>query len=79
MEVPMPLEPKCSQCGGTDLEPGSIQSTGKVYFRPANAKFLTLSTGGAVVNANVCLSCGHIDLVADVKKLSALTQRAKPF
>ena len=68
----MSLEVKCSRCGGIDFESGSIHSTGKVHFRPAHAKFLTLHTGDIAVNASVCVNCGHVELVADVKKLSAL-------
>lgn len=75
----MTSERKCTECGGTDLEPGAIQSTGKLYFRPANAKFLTLRTADISVNANVCVDCGHVQLVADVEKLAALTTRAKPY
>jgi hypothetical protein len=74
----MSHESKCSQCGGTNLEPGVLQSTGKLNFRPANSKFLTFKTGNIAVNASVCTTCGHVDVVADVKKLSALTERAKP-
>lgn len=75
----MSHERKCSECGGTELEPGSIQSTGKIYFRPANAKFLTFRTADIEVKANVCIACGHVQLVANVEKLAALTERAKAY
>jgi hypothetical protein len=79
LEASMLNEPACSRCGGTQLEPGAIQATGRLYFRPANAKFLTFRTGDIAIHANVCIACGHVDLVADVKKLSSLTERAKPY
>jgi len=49
-----------------------MHSTGKVHFRPAHTKFLTLHTGDIAVNAIACMNCGHVELVADVKKLSSL-------
>ncbi len=74
----MAFDYQCSRCGGNAAEPGSVHSAGGVYFRPTNAKFLTLKTGDIQVRANACTQCGHVDLVADVDKLAALTQRAQP-
>ncbi len=68
----------CTRCGGTAAESGSVHSTGKVYFRPANTKFMTLKTGDIELRANACTACGHVDFVADVAKLAHLTRRAEP-
>ena len=68
----------CPRCGCTVAEPGSVHSTGRMYFRPANAKFLTLKTGDIELKANACTGCGHVDFVASVDKLDALTRRAEP-
>ena len=67
-------EQKCLRCGGTNLEPGSIQSTGKVCFRPKKCKFLTTKSGDICVNANICIDCGHLELVGDVKKTKLLVK-----
>ena len=72
------MDYQCSRCGSTVAEPGSVHSTGRMYFRPANAKFLTLRTGDIELKANVCTQCGHVDLVADAAKLDTLTRRAEP-
>jgi death-on-curing protein len=74
----MAYDYQCSRCGGNAAEPGAVRSTGGVYFRPTNAKFLTMRTGDIELRANACTQCGHVDLVADVEKLSALTRRAEP-
>ncbi len=74
----MAYDYQCSRCGGNVAEPGSVHSAGSVYFRPTNAKFLTLKTGDIGLRANACTQCGHVDLVADVTKLAALTRRAEP-
>ncbi len=70
--------PRCRRCGSRELEPGHVQSTGKVYFRPQNAKFLTLRTADILLHANICLACGLVELVGDVTKARALTERAQP-
>ena len=71
-------EQKCLHCGSGRLEPGSIQSTGAIYFRPDNAKFMTLKTADIRVTANICLDCGAVVLLGDPAKVEALTQRAQP-
>lgn len=48
----MSEEKKCLRCGGTNVKPGALQSTGKIYARPKNAKLETLFTTGALVNGN---------------------------
>jgi len=70
----MSEEKKCLRCGGTNLKPGSIQSTGRVSFRPKNAKFITARTGDIPVNANICVDCGYVELLADTDKAKSLVK-----
>ena len=65
-------EKKCLRCGGTNLEPGSIQSTGKVWFRPQKAKFLSTKVADVWIKANICIDCGHMEFVGDAKKTKLL-------
>lgn len=65
------IEYKCHRCGSTRLEPGALSPV-SVTFRPANTKFLTLRTNDVPVKANMCLDCGMLQLVGDVKKAQAL-------
>jgi ferredoxin-like protein FixX len=46
--------------------------------RPTNTSFWSFKTGDVPVDANVCLECGIVDVVADVKKAAALVGRAPP-
>jgi hypothetical protein len=68
----MTEENKCSRCGGTNLTPGFVQSTGKVAFHATDAKFLALGTTRIPVEANMCLDCGCVELVGDVQKARSL-------
>ena len=68
---------KCLRCGGANLEPGWVQSTGKIYFRPDNTKFMTLRTADVEVNGNFCLDCGTVELVGDAEKCRRLVERAR--
>jgi DNA-directed RNA polymerase subunit RPC12/RpoP len=66
------MQIKCPSCGSENLEPGRLESTGRVYFRPKNAKFLSLKSANIEVEANICTECGHIMLVGDEGKARAL-------
>jgi len=57
----------------TNMERGALNSTGKLYFRPSDAKFLKLETANIEVYANMCLDCGFINFMGDPKKLKELT------
>ena len=70
----MTQEAKCLKCGGTNIKPGVLQSTGKIYARPTEAKLLTALTTGAVVNSNICLDCGHVELVVNADKAGSLVK-----
>jgi predicted nucleic-acid-binding Zn-ribbon protein len=74
----MATEKKCLRCGSANLEPGALQSTGQLYFRAENTKFFTFQTGDVIVRANICVDCGSIELVGDVRKAQSLVGRAKP-
>ncbi len=65
---------KCPICNSTNVEPGTIRSTGKLHFRPEHAKFLKLKTANSEVKALLCLDCGHLSLTADAEKVKSLTE-----
>jgi len=66
---------KCPICNSTNVEPGTILSTGKLHFRPEHARFLTLKTANIEVKAHLCLDCGHISLTGDAGKVKGLTEK----
>ena len=68
---------KCPSCSSTNLEPGTIQSTGRIHFRPENTNFFTLSTNEVAIVSNVCLDCGNVMLVADTRKAAKLLDKAR--
>ncbi len=72
----MDTEMKCMRCGGTNVIPSELQSTGKIYSRPKGAKLLTVLTTGAAVSALTCLDCGHLELMVDAEKAKAITRTA---
>jgi len=72
----MSIEMKCLRCGGTNVQPSDLQSTGKIYARPKQAKFVTVLTTGAPVSALTCLDCGHVELLVDAKKAKAMLKSA---
>ena len=82
-EVPKdPGEPpagsrRCLRCGGGRMEPGGLAARGGLSFYPANSTFWTLSPTVAI-QAFLCLDCGNLELVGDVKKAEALVGRGSP-
>ncbi len=70
------IEHKCHRCGSTKLEPGSLSPV-SLTFRPANTKFWTMRTNDVKVLANMCLDCGLMQLVGDVKKAQTLAGEAQ--
>lgn len=62
---------QCQRCGGTQLEPGTLGSSG-VVFRPQNTKFFSLKTNDIVLKANMCVECGHVEFVGDPRALQSL-------
>jgi hypothetical protein len=74
----MTTEKKCLRCGNTELQPGRLQSTGRIWFTPDNLKFFTLMTSDVPVRAYICLDGGTVELVGDVHKAQSLAGSAKP-
>jgi len=68
-------EMKCLRCGSANLKPANFESTGKIYSRPKEAKLVTVLTTGLVVDAILCLDCGHVDLVVDAAKATAISKK----
>jgi predicted nucleic-acid-binding Zn-ribbon protein len=65
----------CPSCNGTNMEAGSLSATGKIHFRPEDAKFFKLKTANVDVAANLCLDCGYVALTADTEKVKSLLDR----
>jgi len=72
----MNIEMKCLRCGGANVTPSEMQSTGKIYSRPDDAKLSTIFTTGAPVSGLICLDCGHVELLVDVSKAKSLVKTA---
>jgi len=68
----MSEEMKCLRCGGTNLKSCDVQSTGKVYSCPRDAKLMTLLTTGVPISNLTCFDCGHVELLVDVDKAKSL-------
>ena len=67
-------EKKCIRCGGTNVLASEFQSTGKLYVRPKSAKLSTIFTTGVLVNGEVCVDCGHVELLVDAKKIQSISR-----
>jgi predicted nucleic-acid-binding Zn-ribbon protein len=67
-------EKKCLRCGSSNLSPSEIQSTGRIYSRPKDAKLVTVLTNGVPVSANICLDCGHVELVVNADKARSIAK-----
>ena len=65
---------KCLRCGGTNIVPSELQSTGKMYARPKHAKLSTILTTGVLVQGDVCFDCGHVELMVDAEKIKSLSK-----
>lgn len=63
---------RCAACGHSVLVPGTIQGTGRLYFRPEKTRFWTFQEGLVPLRSRVCSACGHIQLLADTQKLTSL-------
>jgi hypothetical protein len=73
----MTVENTCSRCGGSDLESGRIQSTGRIHFYFEDPRFLTMHTGYVPVISSMCLDCGTIDLSGEVDKARKISKQNK--
>jgi len=63
---------RCAVCGHGYLVPGSVRSTGKLYFAPQRTKFFVLADSMISVEARACPVCGHVEMFADTGKLAKL-------
>jgi predicted nucleic-acid-binding Zn-ribbon protein len=69
------MSKKCVKCGSENIEPGKVQSSGRLSFYPDRAKFLSWKTSNVSVLASICLDCGTIELAGDVAKAKDLTDK----
>ena len=65
---------RCAACGHNVLVEGSLQGTGKLYFRPSKSKFWVLSESLVPLRARVCAACGYIHVHADTTKMKKLVK-----
>jgi predicted nucleic-acid-binding Zn-ribbon protein len=65
-------ENNCLRCGSTNVKPGALESTGKIYARPKDAKLETLLKTGVLVNVNICFDCGHVEMVVVTNELKSV-------
>lgn len=66
---------RCSVCGHSYLLPGSVRSTGKIYFMPKKTKFLVFGESVVNIAAQACPVCGHVEMFADTEKLAKLMRQ----
>ena len=74
---PPPGSRRCLRCSGERMEPGGLHTLGGLSFRPVHSTFWTLQPNVAI-RAFLCLDCGNLELVGDVKKAAALVGEGKP-
>ena len=65
----------CSRCGGSKLESGRVQSTGRLHFHFENPRFLTMHTGYVPILSTMCLDCGKIDFTGEVDKARKIAKK----
>jgi excisionase family DNA binding protein len=63
---------RCAACGHGFLVPGTVRSTGLIYFQPEKTKFWVFSDSMAEVKAHACPVCGHVQMFTDTAKLQKL-------
>ena len=69
----MSTEGTCHRCGGSSLESGKVQSTGRIHFHFENARFLATHPGYVSIFSTMCMDCGIIDMVGEVSKARKIT------
>jgi hypothetical protein len=74
---PTPGSRRCLRCRGERMEPGGMVAPGGLSFYPANCTFWTLQPKVAI-QAFLCMDCGTVELVGDVKRVEALVGQANP-
>jgi excisionase family DNA binding protein len=63
---------RCAACGHSMLLDGRLQGTGRLYFRPEKTRFWVFEEALVPIRATTCAACGHVQMHADVAKLSRL-------
>lgn len=71
----MTVNKTCLRCGSSILEPGRVQSTGLLYFRPSNPRVMTVRTADIPLQASMCLDCGTVEFGGEVKKARKLSKQ----
>jgi excisionase family DNA binding protein len=69
---------RCSACGHSILVDGTLQGTGRLYFRPEKTRFWTFLEGLVPLKVRVCAACGFIQIHADTDKLTRLMPGERP-
>jgi excisionase family DNA binding protein len=67
----------CACCGNDFLAPGTLQGTGRLYFRPEHSKFWSLEEALVPIVARVCTACGYVQMHADTEKLVRLLPKTE--
>lgn len=71
----MSAENTCSRCGGSSLESGRVQSTGRIHFHFENPRIMTMRTGYVPIISTMCLDCGTIDLTGEIEKARKISKK----
>ncbi len=71
---------KCFKCGGTNLKPGELRSG--LVFLPVSAfrfdtgnRSLFDKTPDVLINATMCLDCGFVEILGNLKSAKAIVQK----
>jgi len=64
---------RCAACGHNMLVPGTMQGTGRLYFKPDKTRFWVLTDSLVGLTAKVCAACGFVQLHADTNKMKKLS------
>lgn len=62
------------RCGSENLTAANFESTSKIDSRLESSRLVSVLTTGVIVNAMLCLECGHIDMAVNPGKVRALAK-----
>ena len=63
---------RCVACGHTILVDGRVQTTGKLYFKPAKSSFWVFHEALVPTQAKACPACGYIQFYIEPERLKKL-------
>jgi excisionase family DNA binding protein len=66
---------KCAACGNSTLVEGSLQGTGRIFFKPLRTRFWTFSESLVPTVARTCTACGHVQIHADTSRLNRIRKK----